>query len=96
MIVLGSAVSEANPSMIRAKFPSSSNVSPIVEGLRGSILSGRTTARQTIAIDKKYAAQDALIIDASSPWLLGRKGQGGHLRFTQPEEVAHWSGFLGA
>ncbi len=64
----------------------------IVERLRRAILLGGIAPPQTIAIDEDYATQDATIIDPRLAMALGEEWlKTSHLRFREPEKVAHRS-----
>ena len=62
----------------------------VVERLGWTILMGRIAPPQPIAIDEDYAAQHAPVIDPRLAMALGKeRPQPLHLRFGQPEQVAH-------
>jgi NAD(P)-dependent dehydrogenase (short-subunit alcohol dehydrogenase family) len=62
----------------------------VVQGLVRTVLPGRITPSQAIAIDENNAAQHAPVVDAGLAMRLREEGlETRHLRLGQPEEVAH-------
>jgi hypothetical protein len=67
----------------------------IVEGLRRFIFPRCIAPPQPIAIEKDYAAKNPQVINTRAAMALGKEGANAcHLRFDQPEQVAHQSGLL--
>ena len=65
---------------------------PVVEGLRRAILLWRITPPQAVAIDEDNPTQNPPVINPRLAVAFGKKGpQPRHLRFRQPEKVAHRS-----